>query len=59
MLILHLINRLQKEDVKVFWSTEKITSNNKNYNPGSVIISNDNKSQKLLADLANELHIQD
>ena len=53
-----LINRLQKEDVKVFWSTEKITSNSKTYNPGSVIISNDNKSQKLLADLANELHLQ-
>ncbi len=53
-----LINRLQKEDVKVFWNTEKIESNNKTYNPGSVIIYNDSKSQKLLADFANELHLQ-
>jgi hypothetical protein len=53
-----LINRLQKEDVKVFWSTEKITSNNRTYNPGSVIVLNNSKSQKLLADLSNELHLK-
>ncbi len=53
-----LINKLQKEDVKVLWSTEKIESNNKTYKPGSVIISNDSKTQKLLADFANELHVQ-
>ena len=53
-----LINKLQKENVKVFWNKEKISSNSKIYNPGSVIILNNNKSHKLLADLANELHIQ-
>lgn len=53
-----LINKLQKEDVKVFWNTEKIGSNNKTYNPGSVIIYNDSKSQKLLPKLADELHLQ-
>ena len=53
-----LINRLQKEDVKVFWSTEKITANDKTYNPGSVIVLNNSKSQKLLVDLSNELHLK-
>lgn len=52
-----LINKLQKEDIKVFWNTEKIESNNKTYNPGSVIIYNDSKSQKLLPKLADELHL--
>jgi hypothetical protein len=53
-----LINRLQREDVKVFWNMEKISANNKNYNPGSVIVLNNKKSQKLLVDLSNELHLK-
>ncbi len=53
-----LINKLQKENVKVFWNTEKIAANNKTYNSGSVIVLNDGKSQKVLVDLSNELHLQ-
>lgn len=53
-----LINKLQKENIKVFWSSEKILSNNKTYNAGSVIIPNDSKSHKLLNTLADELHLK-
>lgn len=53
-----LINKLQKEDVKVFWNTEKIVSDKKSYNPGSVIITNNGKSKNLLNELSNQLHIQ-
>ncbi len=53
-----LINRLHKENVKVFWSTEKLQANGKNYVPGSVIIPDGGKSQKVISDLANELHLQ-
>lgn len=53
-----LINRLQKENIKVYWNIEKLYVNGKSYNEGSVIIPNEAKSQKILGDLADELHLQ-
>jgi hypothetical protein len=54
-----LINKLHKEDIKVFWNTEEIrANNNKGYNAGSVIIPNNSKSIELINKLANELHLQ-
>lgn len=53
-----LINRLQKENVKVYWITEKLNVNGKSYYPGSVLIPNETKSHKIVTDLANELHLR-
>lgn len=53
-----LINHLQKENIKVYWSTEKIQANGKYYGAGSVIIPNEKNSQQILNELATKLHIQ-
>lgn len=53
-----LINILQKENIKVYWLSEKILANQKSYNPGSVLIPNDSKSKNILRKLADELHLK-
>lgn len=52
-----LINKLQKENLNVFWNTEKITENEITYDEGSVIVPVDEKSIKLLKTLAEDLRI--
>ena len=53
-----LINRLQKQNIKVFWNNVKISSGVKEYNPGSVLIPQNEESSTALKNLAEELHIK-
>ena len=53
-----LINRLQKQNIKVFWNNEKISSGVKEYNPGSVLIPKNEESSAALKNLAEEFHIK-
>lgn len=53
-----LINRLHKANIPVYWNTEKLNLNGKNYNQGSVIIDSNNKSKDVVKKAAEELHIQ-
>lgn len=49
-----LINILQKQNISVFWNTKKIQE----FPEGSVFIESNEKSSKILTDLAKELHIK-
>jgi hypothetical protein len=53
-----LINRLQKENVEVYWNKEKVKNGNNVFDEGSVFVQANDKSQKLLNDLVNELHLK-
>jgi hypothetical protein len=53
-----LINQLQKQNIKVFWNSEKISSGGKDYNPGSVVIPKTEESATEVKKLADELHIK-
>ena len=48
-----LINKLQKENIPVYWNTVKIND----IPEGSVFISNNESTNRILASLAKELHI--
>lgn len=51
------VNRLQKNNVKVFWAMEKISADGKTFEPGSVVVPSVSGAEKLVADLAKELHL--
>lgn len=53
-----LINQMQKQRIKVFWNTEKISSKDKDYNPGSVIIPKNEESTTAIKKSADELHLK-
>jgi hypothetical protein len=53
-----LINRLQKQNIEVFWNSEKISSGGKDYSPGSVLIPKNEKSTTEVKNLADELHLK-
>lgn len=53
-----LINRLQKSGVPVYWNTEKIALNGKEFLKGSVVIHSDKISRESLKKLIQDLHIQ-
>lgn len=53
-----LINQLQKQNIKVFWNNENISAKNKDYNPGSVLIPQNDESTTALKKLAGELHLK-
>ncbi len=53
-----LINRLQKQNIEVFWNSEKFSSKGKEYNPGSVLIPMNEKSTTAVKILADELHLK-
>ncbi|MCX8009582.1 MAG: hypothetical protein N3A61_00370, partial [Ignavibacteria bacterium] len=53
-----LINRLQKNNVPVYWLNEALIINNTTYQPGSVVVPNDIKSAELIKQFAKELCLQ-
>ena len=50
-----LINRLQREHVRVFWNTKPLTQDAKTYPPGSVFVPVEDAAQKILSMAANDL----
>lgn len=52
------INRLQKQNIKVFWNSEKISFGRKDYNPGSVVIHKTEESSNEVKKLADEFHLR-
>ncbi|MCX6170360.1 MAG: M14 family metallopeptidase [Ignavibacteriales bacterium] len=52
------INKCQKENIPVYWNTEKIKSGEFEFLEGSVFIPVDDKSKKMMAQFANELHLK-
>ncbi|MFC2133609.1 hypothetical protein ACFLTH_03230 [Bacteroidota bacterium] len=52
-----LINRLQKEDIPVYWLTEKLEYNGNEFLQGSVVFENDSDIHNLIEKLADELHL--
>ncbi len=52
-----LINKLQKENVKVFWNTKKVTTADKDFKEGSVFINSENIDRDALAKIGDELHL--
>jgi len=52
-----LINKLQKENINVYWNTKKIKSGGKEFKEGSVIIKADNINKLMLTSTADELHL--
>ncbi len=53
-----LINRLQKSGVPVYWNTEKINLDGREFLQGSVVIPSDKISRESLNKLIQDLHIQ-
>ncbi|MFA3783976.1 M14 family zinc carboxypeptidase [Melioribacteraceae bacterium 4301-Me] len=53
-----LINKLQKENIPVYWTTEKISTNSKEFMQGSVVVSASEKSKSFLETIAKELHLK-
>ena len=53
-----LINRMQKNNIPVFWNTVQITDSAETYRPGSVLIPLTEQTQKLLKDVSAYLHIK-
>jgi hypothetical protein len=49
---------LQKQNIEVFWNSEKISSGGKDYSPGSVLIPKNEKSTTAVKNLADELHLK-
>ncbi len=53
-----LINRLHKENIPVYWNIEKINSDDKNFNEGSVIFPVNAQTLKKIDELAKDLHLE-
>jgi len=53
-----LINRLQKNQIPVYWNVEKLSLNGKVFNEGSVVIEVSEKSKNVIYKAANDLHLQ-
>lgn len=49
-----LINKLQKQNIPVFWNTSKV----KEFGEGSVFVSSSEASKKALNEFTNELHLK-
>ncbi|MFA7228402.1 MAG: M14 family metallopeptidase [Melioribacteraceae bacterium] len=52
-----LINKLHKENIPVFWNTEKLQIGEKNFVEGSVFVPFNERINKTLTDIAGELHL--
>jgi len=53
-----LINRLQKANIQVFWNTEKLLIDGKQFSEGSVLIPQDKLSKDDLKKMISDLHLQ-
>ncbi len=53
-----LINRLQKQNIPVYWTTEKISANGKEFKEGSVVIPKNDKSFEFLETASKELYLK-
>ncbi|MHB8906933.1 MAG: M14 family metallopeptidase [Melioribacteraceae bacterium] len=52
------INKLQKENIPVYWNTEKIRNGESEFLEGSVFVPVNEKSKKFIPDFAKELHLK-
>lgn len=52
------INKMQKEEIPVFWNTEKIISGENNFAEGSIFVAANDKSKKMVDNAAKELHLK-
>lgn len=52
------INRLQKENIQVYWNNEKIKDGSNEFDDGSVFVPVNDESTKAVKELANELHLK-
>jgi len=53
-----LINRLQKENISVYWNNDKIKTDGVEFDRGSVIVPVNEKSKPAIASLSKELHLK-
>ena len=53
-----LINKLQKANIPVYWTTDKISVNSMEFKEGSVVIPVNDMSKNFLATTAKELHLK-
>lgn len=53
-----LINKLQKQNIPVYWTTEKVIVDSKEFKEGSVVIPANEKNQNVLSKAAKELHMK-
>jgi len=52
------INKLQKDNISVYWNTNKINNGENNFAEGSIFVPVNDKSKKMVGELATELHLK-
>ncbi len=52
------INKLQKENISVFWNTGKIINGENSFSEGSVFVPVNDKSKKMVGELSKGLHLK-